>query len=327
MRRREFITLFGSAAAWPLAASAQQPKPPVIGILSTGSPNESVTANVLAALRQGLNEAGYVDGQNVAIEYRFAEGQYDRLPALAAELVRSRVAVIATSGTPAAPAAKAATSTIPIVFLFAGDPVAAGLVASFNRPDGNLTGVSFMIGELGAKKLGLLVQLVPTAAKIGLLVNRGNPVGASELVDLEAAAHAIGRQVQILDASDDHDLEAVSATLARERPAALLVGSDPFLLNRREQLVSLAARYRLPALYPLREYVQIGGLVSYGTSVADAFRQGGVYIARILKGEKPGDLPVMQPTKFELAINLKTAKALGLIVPVPLQATADEVIE
>ncbi len=327
MRRREFIALLTSTAiARPPGARAQQPMP-VIGILSTGSPKETPTAKVLAALRQGLEDAGYVEGQNVAIEYRFAEGRYDRLPALAAELVRRPVAVIVTSGTPAAPAARAATATIPIVFIFAGDPVAAGLVASLNRPGGNATGVSFIIAELGAKKLELLRELVSTARPIAVLINRGNPVGASELTDVESAAHTIGQQIEILNASNDGDLEALSVALDRQRPGALLVGSDPFLLNRREQLVSLVARHRLPALYPLREYVLVGGLISYGTSLADAFRQGGIYVGRILKGAKPAELPVVQPTKFELVINIKTAKALGLTVPPTLMVAADEVIE
>jgi putative ABC transport system substrate-binding protein len=327
MRRREFIALLTSTAiARPLGVRAQQPMP-VIGILSTGSPMETPTARVLAALRQGLQDAGYVEGQNVVIEYRFAEGRYDRLPALAAELVRRPVAVIVTSGTPAAPAARAATATIPIVFIFAGDPVAAGLVASLNRPGGNATGVSFIIAELGAKKLELLRELVSTARPIAMLINRGNPVAASELTDVESAAHTIGQQIEILNASNDGDLEALSVALDRQRPGALLVGSDPFLLNRREQLVSLVARHRLPALYPLREYVVVGGLISYGTSLVDAFRQGGIYVGRILKGAKPAELPVVQPTKFELVINIKTAKALGLTVPPTLMVAADEVIE
>jgi putative ABC transport system substrate-binding protein len=328
LMRREFIALVGgAAAAWPVVVRAQQQAMPVIGVLSTGSPKESPTVNVLAALRRGLGDAGYVEGQNLEIEYRFAEGQYDRLPTLAAELAQRPVAVIAASGTPAAPAAKAVTATIPIVFMFAGDPVAAGLVTSLNRPGGNVTGVSFFIGELGTKKLELLGELVSTAAKIAVLVNRSNPVGKSELADLETAAHAIGRQIQVLHASSDSDLAAVSETFLRERPDALLVGSDPFLLNRREQIVSLAARYRLPTLYPLRDYVQVGGLVSYGTSLADAYRQGGVYIGRILKGEKPGDLPVTRSTKFELVINLRTARTLGLTIPDKLLAIADEAIE
>jgi putative ABC transport system substrate-binding protein len=327
MRRRELIAGLGGALLWPLVARAQQPIMPVIGILSTGSPKEIPTANVLAALRRGLGEAGYVEGQNVAIEYRFAEGRYDRLPTLAVELAQRPVAVIATSGTPAAPAAKAVTGTIPIVFMFAGDPVAAGLVTGLNRPGGNITGVTFFIGELGTKKLELLGELVSTAATIAVLVNRSNPVGESELADLEGAAHTLGRRIEVLNASSDSDLEAVSATFLRERPGALLIGSDPFLLNRREQLVSLAARYQLPALYPLRDYVQVGGLISYGTSLVDAYRQGGVYIGRILKGEKPGDLPVMRSTRFELVINLKTARTLGLTMPDKLLAIADEVIE
>jgi putative ABC transport system substrate-binding protein len=327
MRRRELIAGLGSAPLWALVARAQQPIMPVIGILSTGSPKEIPTANVLAALRRGLGEAGFVEGQNVAIEYRFAEGRYDRLPTLAVELAQRSVAVIATSGTPAAPAAKAVTGTIPIVFMFAGDPVAAGLVTGLNRPGGNMTGVTFFIGELGTKKLELLGELVPTAATIALLVNRSNPVSESELADLEGAAHTLGRRIEVLNASNDSDLEAVSTTFLQERPGALLIGSDPFLLNRRERLVSLAARYRLPALYPLRDYVQVGGLISYGTSLVDAYRQGGVYVGRILKGEKPGDLPVMRSTKFELVINLKTARTLGLTMPDKLLAIADEVIE
>jgi ABC-type uncharacterized transport system substrate-binding protein len=291
VRRREFIALLGGAAlTWSLGARAQQSAIPVIGFLSTGSPKATSTVNVLTAFRQGLADTGYVEGQNVGIEYRFAEGRYDRVPALAAELVRRPVAVIATSGTPAAPAAKAATATIPIVFLFAGDPVASDLVISLNRPGGNVTGVSFMIAELGAKKLELLREQVPTAAAIALLVNPGNPVGASELTDVEAAAHVIGQQIQILNASNDSDLEAISAMLTQQRPGALLVGSDPFLLTRQQQIVSLAARHRLPALYPLREYVLAGGLMSYGTSLAEAFRQGGTYVGRILKGTKPAEL-------------------------------------
>src|SRR5258708_21892459 len=308
MRRREFITLFGATAAWPLTARAQQATP-VVGILSTGSLKESPTANVLAALRQGLQDAGYVEGQNLAIEYRFAEGRYDRLPALAAELVRRRVAVIVTSGTPAAPAAKAATATIPVVFLFAGDPVAAGLVASLSRPGANVTGVSFIIAELGAKKLELLRELVSTATTIAVLVNPTNPAGASELADVESAAHTIGQQIQILKANNDGDLHALSATLDRQRPGALLVGSDPFQLNRREQLVSLAASHQLPALYPLREYVLAGGLISYGTSLANAYRQGGISIGRILKGAKPAELPVVQPTKFDLVHHYQDAES------------------
>jgi putative tryptophan/tyrosine transport system substrate-binding protein len=328
MRRREFIRLIGGAAvAWPVIARTQQPPIPVVGVLSAGSPKWSGTAYVLDALRQGLDEAGYVEGRNLAIEYRFAEGRYDRLPALAAELVRRPVAAIVTIATPAAPAAKAATATIPIVFVFAGDPVATGLVASLNRPGGNATGVAYTIAQLGAKKLELLHKLISNATTIAVLVNRSNPIGVSELADVEAAAYSIGQKLQILNASNDGDFEVVSATLARQRPGALIVGSDPFLLNRREQLVSLAARHSLPALYPLREFVLAGGLISYGTSLTDASRQGGIYLGRILKGAKPAELPVVQPTRFELVINLKTTKALGLTIPPSLLALADEVIE
>ena len=327
MRRRQFIGALGGAAVWPLAARAQQPTMPVIGVLSTGARHETPTENVLAALRQGLAQAGYVEGQNVAIEYRFAEGRYDRLSALAVELVRHPVAVIATSGTPAAPAAKAATTTIPVVFLFAGDAVAAGLVASLNKPGGNVTGVAFTIAELGAKKLEMLHELVSKSATISILVNPENPAGKSELTAVEAAADSIGLKLLILNASNDEELRTASAMLAQQRPGALMVGSDPFFLNRREELVSLAARYRLPTLYPLREYVQIGGLASYGTSIVEAYRQGGMYVGRILKGEKPADLPVMQPTKFEFVINLRTARELGITISDKLLALADDVIE
>jgi putative ABC transport system substrate-binding protein len=324
--RREFIATLGGAAAWPLVARGQQPAIPVIGVLSTTSPKVITTANSLAALRHGLEEAGYVEGRNLTIEYRFAEGRYDRLSALAAELVEHPVAVIVTSGAPAAPIVKAATRTIPVVFLFAGDPVAAGLVASLNRPGGNVTGVAFMIAELGPKKLELLRKL-SGATTVAVLINASNPAGQSELTELEAAAHQMGQRIQILNASKDGDFEIVSATLAREQPGALLVGSDPFFLARRAQLVSLAARHRLPALYPLREFVMDGGLISYGTRLADAYRQGGIYVGRILGGAKPAELPVVQSTKFELVINLKTAKALDLDVPPTLLALADEVIE
>jgi putative ABC transport system substrate-binding protein len=299
---------------------------PAIGVLSTTSPNVTATVNSLAALRHGLADAGYFEGRNLTIEYRFADGQYDRLSALAAELIEHRVAVIVTSGAPAAPVAKAATRTIPVVFLFAGDPVADSLVASLNRPGGNVTGIAFMIAELGAKKLELLHKL-SNAAMIAVLTNPSNPAGRSELTELEAAARQMRQQIQILNASNDGDFETVSATLAREQPGALLVGSDPYFLARRAQLVSLAAGHRLPALYPLREFVIDGGLISYGTSLGDAYRQAGVYVGRILGGAKPAELPVVQSTKFELVINLKAAKALHLDVPPTVLALADEVIE
>jgi putative tryptophan/tyrosine transport system substrate-binding protein len=326
MRRREFISALGGAVAWPVAARGEQSALPIIGFLSAGSA-DSIPPNFFAAFRQGLDEAGYVEGRNVVIEYSFADSQYERLPALATELVRRPVALIVTSGAPAAPAAKAATTTIPIVLLFAGDPVAAGLVASLNRPGGNVTGMSFIIAELGAKKLGLLRELVPRAATIAVLVNPTNPPGEAERDDIEAAARVLGQQLQIFDWSGISDFELISAGLVQHRVGALLVGSDPFFVNRRKQIVSLATRHGIPALYPLREFVADGGLMSYGTSVADAYRQGGVYAGRILKGAKPADLPVVQPTKFELVINLKTAKLLGLTVPPTLLARADEVIE
>ena len=324
--RREFIATLGGAAAWPLMAHGQQPAMPVIGVLSTTSPDVITTANSLAALRHGLEDAGYLEGRNLKIEYRFAQGRYERLPALATELVERPVAVIVTSGAPAAPVAKAATPTIPVVFLYAGDPVAAGLVASLNRPGGNVTGVTFVIAELGAKKLELLRKL-SNAITIAVLINPSNPAGQSELTELEAAARQTGQRVLILNADSDGDFEIVSATLDREQPGALLVGSDPFFLARRAQLISLAVRHRLPALYPLREFVLDGGLISYGTSLADAYRQGGIYVGRILRGAKPAELPVVQSTKFELVLNLKTANALHLDVPPTLLALADEVIE
>jgi putative tryptophan/tyrosine transport system substrate-binding protein len=326
MRRRQFIAGLVGAAAWPPAAPAQQPAIPVVGVLSTTSPNVSTTANSLAALVRGLADAGYVEGRNLKIEYRFAEGQYDRLPILAMELVEHRVAVIVTSGAPAASAARTATTTTPIVFMFAGDPVAAGLVASLNRPGGNATGIAFMIAELGAKKLELLREL-SHANIIGVLVNPSNAAGESERAEIEAAAHNVGQRIQILNAASDRDFEDVSNALERERPDALLVGSDPFFLARRERIISLAAHHRLPALYSLREFVSDGGLLSYGTSLADAYRQGGMYVGRILGGTKPADLPVVQSAKFELVINLKTAKALGVVVPPDLIVSADEVIE
>ena len=327
MRRRDFITLVGSsAAAWPFAVCAQQRAMPVIGFLSTGS-LKTLPAGFLAAFRRGLNEAGYVEGQNVTIEYRFAEGQYDRLSALAAELVRLSVAVIVTSGAPAAPAAKNATATIPVVFVFPGDPVASGLVVSLNRPGSNLTGVSFIIAELGTKKLELLRELIPKAVTIAMLVNPANATSEAERVDVQSAARVLGQNIEILTASSDSDLDAASERLTRQKPSALLVGSDPFFINRRERLVSLAARHGVPTLYAVREFVAAGGLMSYGTDLADAYRQGGTYAGQILKGAKPADLPVVQSTKFELVINLKTAKALGLTIPDKLLALADEVIE
>jgi putative ABC transport system substrate-binding protein len=326
--RRELIAgICRAAAAWPLAARAQQPAMPVIGYL--GSESLDGFAGRLRAFRQGLSETGYVEGNNVAIEYRWAENQSDRFPALLEDLVRRKVTVIAAvTGTPPALAAKAATTTIPIVFVTAGDPVVLGLVASLNRPGGNLTGVATLTVELGAKQLEVLRELVPTATIIALLVNPTNPTNAERLSrDLQAAAPALGLQVHVLHASTERDFDAVFASLPRLRADALVIGSDPFFNSRNQQLVALALRYAMPTMYPFREYAMAGGLISYGNSFADAHRQVGVYTGRILKGAKPADLPVQQATKVELIVNLKTAKALGLTVPLTLLGRADEVIE
>jgi putative ABC transport system substrate-binding protein len=323
--RRQFIgALGGAAAAWPLAASAQQPAMPVIGFLRSTSAADST--HFVAAFRQGLKEAGFVEGQNVAIEYRWAENQLDRLPVLVADLVHLPVAVIVVNA-PAARVAKDTTTTVPIVFVTGADPVKDALVASLNRPGGNVTGVTFLAGQLGAKRLELLRQLVPKATTIGVLVNPSSPETEVERRDLSDAAQAIGQQLIILDASSDRDIETAFATFVHRGAGALLVGSGPFLTSHREQLVALAAQHSLPASYDLREFVVAGGLMSYGTSITDAYRQVGIYTGRIIKGEKPADLPVMQSIKFEFVINLKTAKALGLTVPQIMQMTADEVIE
>jgi ABC-type uncharacterized transport system substrate-binding protein len=324
--RREVITLLGgAAAAWPLAARAQQSAMPVIGYLGAGSP--APAASTLAIFRQALAEAGYVEGRNVAIEYRFAEGKYDRLPALAAELVRRQVAAIVAVPTPAALAAKAATTTIPIVFAAAEDPVKIGLVANLARPGGNATGASILFAELGPKQLGLLRELVPTAARIGLLINPSN-VNAEDLTKgLTAAGAAMGVQIEVIQASNILEIDAAFASLASKRADALVVGTDSFFFNRRLQLATLATRHAIPAIFNAREYAEAGGLMSYGTSLREALRHVGIYTGRVLHGAKPADLPVVQSSKFEFVINLSTVRVLGLSVPPTLVARADEVIE
>jgi putative tryptophan/tyrosine transport system substrate-binding protein len=326
MRRREFIAGLGSAAAWPLAARAQQPAMPVIGFLSPLSPDGY--SERLRGFRQGLNDVGYVEGENVAIEYRWAENQFDRLPALAAELVRRQVAVIATMSNVVALAVKATTTTIPIVFIATEDPVKLGFVASLARPGGNVTGINFYSGELTAKRLELLREVVPAATRVAVLVNPANALATeSTLRDVQSAARAMGLQIQVVNASTSYEINAAFATFVRERPDALFVGVDIFLNNRRAQLVNLASHYSLPAIFSNRDFAEIGGLMSYGSDIKDAFRQVGVYVGRILKGAKPAELPVVQASKFELVINAETARMLGLIVPATLLARADEVIE
>ena len=326
MKRRTFITLLGGAAAWPPAARAQQAMP-VIGFLNPTS--LAGVDRLLRGFRQGLKETGFVEGENVAIEYRWADNQIDRLPTLAAELVRRQVAVIvATGGIPSPLAAKAATTTIPIVFNVGDDPVRRGLVASLARPGGNLTGTNFFSGELTAKRLDLLHELLPRAVRVAVLVNPANAtLTESPLRDVEAAARAIGLQVQVFNVSTNREINTAFENVGRDRPDALFVGPDTFLTARRIQVVQLAAFHRLPALYPTRDFVEVGGLMSYGTNVMDAFRQLGIYTGRILKGAKPADLPVVQSSKFELVINAETARMLGLEVPATLLARADEVIE
>jgi putative tryptophan/tyrosine transport system substrate-binding protein len=324
VRRRQFIMLLGGAATWPLKVSAQQPTMPVVGFLDPTSPD--TFAHRLLGFRQGLKETGYVEGENVAIVYRFADNQTDRLPELAADLVHRQVAVIVTLANGAL-AAKAATTTTPIVFLLAEDPVKVGLVASLARPGGNLTGINFLSAELAAKRLELVRELVPTATRVSVLVNPTGPNSASTLRDAQSAARTIGLEIQVLNAATSREINAAFATFVRERPDALFIDIDPFFTSRRVQLVHLASHHRMPATYPGRQFVEVGGLMSYGSNLTDAWRQVGVYTGRVLKGSKPADLPVAQATKFELVINAETARMLGLDVPPSLLARADEVIE
>ena len=326
MKRRAFITLLGGAAAWPLAALAQQPAMPVIGYLDADIPGRN--PNNETAFRNGLSETGYAVGQNVAIEHRWAESQFARLPDLAADLVRRRVAVIVTPlSAAAAVAAKAATATIPIVFSTGGDPVGSGLVSSLNRPGGNVTGAVTMNAELGAKRLGLLQELLPAATRFAVMVNRSSPVAEAVIADAQTAASAIGRQIDVLTAGTNRDIDAAFATVVQTRTAAIFVSPDPFFARRRAHIVILAARHAVPAIYPNREDADAGGLMSYGSSILDVSRQLGIYTGRILKGAKPADMPVLRATKFEFVINLQTAKTLGIDVPASLLARADEVIE
>ena len=325
MRRREFITLLGGAAAWPLAAGAQQPALPVVGFLrSTPATGFEYLVN---ALRQGLNDVGFVEGRNVAVEYRWAENQPDRLPGLAADLVRRQVAAIVASGPGAVQAAKAATTTTPIIFVIGADPVRTGLVASLNRPGGNTTGVVFTLVDLAAKLLGLLQELVPTASVIAVLRDPNGPEADVESRDLEEAGRAIGRQILMVNAAHEREFNAAFETVGQAGAGGLLIGAGPYFLSQRRHLVALAGRHAVPTMYNARQYAEVGGLISYGPSLTDAYRRVGVYVGRILKGEKAGDLPVELASKFELVINLGTAKALGLDIPPTLLARADEVIE
>jgi putative ABC transport system substrate-binding protein len=325
MKRRDFITLLGgaAAAAWPLGVRAQQPGVALIGLLAGAQLDD----RILSAIRQGLKDAGYVEGRNVAIKYRTADGRFNRLPGLAAELVADPVAVIVAAAPPAAVAAKAVTATIPIVFVTGADPVQLGLVSSLNRPGGNVTGVTFLVTALGPKRLELLRELVPSAKLVGLLVNPANPTSEFQTRDTQAAARALGIELVLRNARSESDIDSAFESLAQQRVNAVIIGTDLLFTSRRDQLVVLAARHALPAIYYLREFADAGGLISYGASFTDAYRLGGGYVGRILKGEKPADLPVQQTVKFELAINASTAKALGLTVPDKLLVAADEVFE
>jgi len=325
MKRREFVTLLGATAAWPPAARAQQPAMPVIGVLASRGPGDE--PYLLAAFRQGLKDTGYVEGQNVGIEYRFAEGQYDRLAGLAAELVRRPVIVIAALGTPAAPAAKAATATIPIVFTVGVDPVEAGLITSLSRPGGNLTGVTGLGVELSPKRLQLLHELLPSATVVAALINPTTTTAVAQSKDLQASARGFGLDLHFLSAGAEHDFEAAFAKLVQLRAGGLVVSNDPFFVSRSDQLAALALRYAVPTIFEFRAFVMAGGLMSYGSNLTDLYRLVGVYTGRVLKGEKPTDLPVQQSSKVELILNLKTAKALGVTVPISLLGRADEVIE
>jgi putative ABC transport system substrate-binding protein len=325
MQRREFITFLGGAAAAPLFAHAQQPAMPVVGFLHYASPN--TIAHIAEAVRRGLKEAGYIEGQNVRIEYRWADGHYDRLPALAAELVHRQVTVITAGGNVAAQAAKAATSVIPIVFTSGADPVWSGLVASLSRPGANLTGASLVAAELAVKRLEVIRELLPNTRAVAMIVNPNYPGADSEMAEVEAAGRAIGLQIQKVTAGDVSALETAFATINQMHADAVTVGTDGFFITRREQIAALAARYTVPGIYPFPDFPAAGGLASYGASLADAYRQAGVYTGRVLKGAKPAELPITQPVKFELIINLKTAKALGLKIPPGVLSRADEVIE
>jgi putative ABC transport system substrate-binding protein len=328
MRRRDFITLVGGgAAAWPLAGHAQQPAMPVIGFLHGGSADPKSNGPLVEPFREGLAQFGYVEGRNLTIEFRWAEGHYDRLPELAADLVRRHVAVIAAFSPPAVQAAQAATATIPIVFESGNDPIKAGLVVSFNRPGGNATGINILVEELLGKRLGLLHELVPTASTIAVILNSQTPAYQTQSRDLQAAAQKLGTEVRILNASTEQDVDRAFTDIVQMKAGALLVGSDPFLATCVEQMVGLAARYSVPTIYARHEFVRAGGLMSYDIDFPGAYRQSGIYVGRILKGEKPSELPVVRPTKFELAINLKTVKTLSLTVPSGMLAIADEVIE